>query len=521
MADNIVISKDSYCDESNPSTNYGNETILQHYNTGSRIVYGFIEPDISSLSDLYDVTDMYLMVYVLSNNTSSTLRYQRPTASWAESTITYNNMPSVFSGYENISLGASETGWQYIDITSFLGLAEDGEIDNYGFRFHRNDIDASYPINIASSDYGSSTYHPRVRVRYLDDDYGGYFDKTMSVYGVSNYTLCPCGNGRIVQGLTEQTGNYTTTLQVRTPWSDTYEDSEFVEVGETLTYSQSITGGTEYFKVKYDSTSYWSEIGYYPILYIEWYRDLGNRYVKTDGDDDDHGLSWDYAFASIEKGFDETPSAGNLYIESGIYSETLANINLPTGNTELNVHPTNESHVSTDSAIIVIGTGTPSSIGALSYNNSITYSNEYSIHFWSNCRASGTDVIHKVDCVLANTDSNTNKCEIRAAVLRQVGTDFNVIGVSEWNNVSLTANENDTVQMIHLGVEANTDDYIALQIHQKDDGYAAARIGMRYIDGGSNTRYYNNSDTDMLYSLTTSNVFGRSGDIALKAHWFD
>jgi hypothetical protein len=473
MADTIQITKDSYVSSTSPDTNYGTSISLPCYYESSLKTYVFIEPDISSITNMEDVVDIYMVISTVSAY-GGTLRTQRPSSSWAESTITYNNMPSVHTSYDERTIPASYDGFQYWDLTAYYGLEQIGEVTDYGFRFDRSDLAESYPIEFRSSDFSSTSVRPYLRVRYLDDDFDGYAtDSGSFMTNINNY-IPFFGNAIVYDDDSSQTYPYTAQCNVSPPWTSSYMGTEYLDEGESVTYSTSITGGTEYFIVENASTGYNAEIGYYPIFTVVWYREYGERYVKTDGDDDDNGLSWDYAFASIEKGFEATPDGGTLYIESGLYSETLANIDLASGNSEINIIPMDTTHTPSNEANVVIGTGTIIDVGdETSTAYAGTGATEYHIHLSTYDTVTSTTVVQYGYCSIYTTGTG-GTCMCRMVVYRPTGTfgTYNLIGTGTWSNIiSVPAYSHTVVNDLYCGLTVSSGDLIGIEVHNLGSAY--------------------------------------------------
>lgn len=497
MVDTVSITTDAFVSSASATTNYGtNESLL--ISGSSTIYYTLFDWDISSI-DMKDVVDIDVKLYGFSypSGVDCTATTHMITSTWDESTVTFNTMPTYSTTvHDTITYDTDVPQWYTIDILGINGQFYDGVYTQYGLLI---DSDGAGISSFRSSDYTTSAYRPYVEITYIDD-YGYYVDMyTGLVY--NTITLYITGNARIEQGAIEQVGDYTSILSVRTPWGTSYEDSEYLEVGETLTYSQSITGGTEYFKVKYDSTYYDGEIGYYPIYYIEWYREYNNRYVKTDGEDDDTGRAWDNSYATIEKGFAETPSGGNLYIENGIYSETLENLTLASGNTSITIHPTNESHVSTDYAAIAIGTGTVTDLGAtISNSSSIISGLSYLTIIDTQHTIPANTNIQLFDVSLVSASSSV--LQVRLVSYNLSGTVYTPVHIGEWSP-DISVSGTTSVSMMYTGVDVDEYDSIGLQIKYIS---GATQFGWRKYYTGTVDEYLWTSNNEMNGSLDTTSV---------------
>jgi hypothetical protein len=515
MSDTILITKDSYVNSSAADTNYDSSVTLNCYNTGTFTHYTFIEPDNSTISNIEDVVDIYMVLYVGSNTSDSELRYQRPSSSWAASTITWNNMPSVSDAYDQRVLDAGDTGWQYFNLTTYFGMEQIGELTNYGFRFARNDVSSD---SIRFYSYESSGVQPYLRIRYLDDDYDSYATTSGSFMTSLNHYIPFFGNAIVYDDDSSQTYPYTAQCNVSPPWTSSYMGTEYLDEGESVTYSTSITGGTEYFIVENTSTGYNAEIGYYPIFTAVWYRDYGARYVKTDGDDDDSGLTWNSAFESIEKGMSETPDGANLYIEEGMYSETLANLTLASGSTSINIIPMDDTHVSTNSANVVIGTGTVTTDGTTSGGSSGRGGGTEYYQFWCDTNvASSTCIIQTYGIGVYSTASATVRFKLTA--YRVSGTTMTFVDSGVWSDWYTVPSSGwyTVYDNLLAGISVQSGDVLMIQVQRADTNSVQVVF---YGETGS-TVYYVYTNHEFVANATTT-MFTQQADseLTLKVMYF-
>jgi hypothetical protein len=517
MADTIQITKDSYVSSTSPDTNYGTSISLPCYYESSLKTYVFIEPDISSITNMEDVVDIYMVISTVSAY-GGTLRTQRPSSSWAESTITYNNMPSVHTSYDERTIPASYDGFQYWDLTAYYGLEQIGEVTDYGFRFDRSDLAESYPIEFRSSDFSSTSVRPYLRVRYLDDDFDGYAtDSGSFMTNINNY-IPFFGNAIVYDDDSSQTYPYTAQCNVSPPWTSSYMGTEYLDEGESVTYSTSITGGTEYFIVENTSTGYNAEIGYYPIFTAVWYRDYGARYVKTDGDDDDSGLTWNSAFESIEKGMSETPDGANLYIEEGMYSETLANLTLASGSTSINIIPMDDTHVSTNSANVVIGTGTVTTDGTTSGGSSGRGGGTEYYQFWCDTNvASSTCIIQTYGIGVYSTASATVRFKLTA--YRVSGTTMTFVDSGVWSDWYTVPSSGwyTVYDNLLAGISVQSGDVLMIQVQRADTN----NVHVVFYGETGSTVYYVYTNNEFVANATTT-MFTQQADseLTLKVMYF-
>jgi hypothetical protein len=288
----------------------------------------------SSITNIEDVVNIQLKIYGGTGGDASTLYAHRVTGSWSDSTLTWNNQPGFVT--------TPKFDFEYTDVAHYytfdgniiVGEALDGVYTNYGIVFTKMDGGSSGSASFAN--IIGAGQDPYIYVTYLGGDYDNYYSIYSTDLMYNTYIWYVTGNGRIEQGQTNQS-TYETQLNVRPPWSSSYEDTIYLDVGESYTYSTSITGGTEYFIVENYDTGYHREIGYYPIYFIKWYRDYGKRYVKTDGDDDAGGNNWNNAWKTVNKGMEETPANYELHVGFGTYSSEPANNKLSPDNANVTV----------------------------------------------------------------------------------------------------------------------------------------------------------------------------------------
>ncbi len=106
---------DSYVDSGSPSTNYGSLTTLR--GDGSPVVRSYLRFDVQGLNGA--VTRATLRIFA---NSASTGGYEIRSVSnntWVESTITYNNAPTVGNVLDS-SGGFNAGVWTTVDITSYI-----------------------------------------------------------------------------------------------------------------------------------------------------------------------------------------------------------------------------------------------------------------------------------------------------------------------------------------------------------------------------------------------------------------
>jgi hypothetical protein len=472
MTQTITITKDAYVDQSSPNNNYGTNTLLPCYNTGTNINYALLDLPWTSITNTQDVVKIELKLRVLSNNNDSDISVTRLLSTWDESTVTYNNAPSdsVYGLYYEDSITNNIAHTYTIDLTSFIGMLNSGLYTDYGIAIHKTDIDAT-PISFASSEYATTAYRPYLEITELGDI--GYEYQVFSTIIDTWFTVWHPTMTSIVDNVDTNQTTYEIEVQIQAPWESSVS-TYYLDVGEQQMFSDVQAGYTDYFVVENYSTSFSGEIGYYPIIAVAYYREHNDRYVKTDGDDDDNGLSWDYAFASIEKGFEATPDGGTLYIESGLYSETLANIDLASGNSEINIIPMDTTHTPSNEANVVIGTGTIIDVGdETSTAYAGTGATEYHIHLSTYDTVTSTTVVQYGYCSIYTTGTG-GTCMCRMVVYRPTGTfgTYNLIGTGTWSNIiSVPAYSHTVVNDLYCGLTVSPGDLIGIEVHNLGSAY--------------------------------------------------
>jgi hypothetical protein len=97
-------------------------------------------------------------------------------------------------------------------------------------------------------------------------------------------------------------------------------------------------------------------------IYECWWREEpnGNIYVKQSGVDSAlRGHNWDYPVATPSYACSRVSDGGTIYIEAGMYSDTLADIDVASGNSSVALVPVNRTHNLNDEGNVVLcGTDT-------------------------------------------------------------------------------------------------------------------------------------------------------------------
>ncbi|RSD36503.1 MAG: hypothetical protein CI952_20 [Methanohalophilus sp.] len=326
MSYNVSITKDTDIDEANPDTNYGSGDRFHVQDYTDNEERTLLYYPVTSIDESSGVKSELKMKPSNRNSTIGTVTIYQPDSSWDESTVTWNNKPSVSTGTFGLEFQSQglDNSLQSVDITQITSRFLDGTYTNNGLYFVYESTDPN-DIGWFSSDQSSYT-QPYVEITEHSDYGYNYESPTFDAYSGDGFGFVYITLYAYVDiGFTTQSGNYQTEFDIRTPWSSTVH-TEYLDEGETVTYTNVETGYTEYFKVEYMFTSYDNEIGYFPVCKAYWYRKSDDTYVSTEnGDDDNSGISWDYAYETITKGASEVADGSTVYIDEGIYaSETNA-----------------------------------------------------------------------------------------------------------------------------------------------------------------------------------------------------
>jgi hypothetical protein len=499
MTQTYYVTDDARVDQSSPDTNYGTNTTLPCYNTGTNINYALLDLPWTSITNTQDVVKIELKLRVLSNNNDSDISVTRLLSTWDESTVTYNNAPSdsVYGLYYEDSITNNIAHTYTIDLTSFIGMLNSGLYTDYGIAIHKTDIDAT-PISFASSEYATTAYRPYLEITELGDI--GYEYQVFSTIIDTWYTVWHPTMTSIVDNVDTNQTTYEIEVQIQAPWESSVS-TYYLDVGEQQMFSDVQAGYTDYFVVENYSTSLSGEIGYYPVIAVAYYREYNKRYVKTDGSDSDTGRSWDFAFASIKKGFEETPNGGQLFIESGAYSETLTALDLPSGNTSLNIIPYDKTHTSLSTATVVIGTGTITDIGdessAASSSGGTGYS--YRIHLTDDFTIPSNIVAQLFHVALYVYNGAT--CRARFVAYRYSGGTYTRIAVGQWSDSFTNSSGSNMWNYFYdllIGQKITTGDFIGVQVE-----YISGTILIGHETSPGDTTITYLTDTEDVTSFTT------------------
>jgi|GEM_PF-3878560 len=130
----LYTSKDATIDESDPDNNYGSETSLSVDDMGSYENRVYMEYDISSLPANHIISSaIFHYCIIFGNDRDDTVRFQRTTSQFDESTITWNsNKPSTTSIHETDVSISGDDGWHQVDLTTIFADAYNAGLDYFG-----------------------------------------------------------------------------------------------------------------------------------------------------------------------------------------------------------------------------------------------------------------------------------------------------------------------------------------------------------------------------------------------------
>jgi len=178
---------DAYVNDSSGGTNYNNSEIWARYLSGPSHYIGCMYFDLSTIPSNAILDSVSLYIYILSASAAanSDIVLQRFKSSWAESTITHNNIPNVESGeLFNEDMDSWGTGWKSLQLS--VAEFEAMQANNYGFRMYP-DFTNFGTLKFASSEYATTTQRPYLSVVYhtpfrLETYYMDALDPEAKVY---------------------------------------------------------------------------------------------------------------------------------------------------------------------------------------------------------------------------------------------------------------------------------------------------------------------------------------------------
>ena len=175
----ITTNKDAYVDQYFASSNYGSQSkviIRAHDSENCRGYFGF---DLSSIPSSACISSAILKLRVYTTysdvSTQDQMYVYQVTGSWSESSITWNNQPSLSSegsgdGYliiNDIPTFPSTGSWISMDITSLVQDDFPNEQTDYMVRWVDEGQSSNYEVWFYSKEYSSSSC-ARLEITYVD-----------------------------------------------------------------------------------------------------------------------------------------------------------------------------------------------------------------------------------------------------------------------------------------------------------------------------------------------------------------
>jgi hypothetical protein len=166
-----AVGKDADIRSLAPNTNYGAVTSLS---IGEELLdpgWGFVTTliEFTGLSNYMGatVTNAGLAMYCFENTGLGANIHANPiTQAWNESTVTYNNQPTVNFSIDITCPVPSPGYWMYMDITSVVQNWLNGTYPNYGLMFYSRDVETTpgQYISCWSSDYTTEPFNRPILV---------------------------------------------------------------------------------------------------------------------------------------------------------------------------------------------------------------------------------------------------------------------------------------------------------------------------------------------------------------------
>jgi hypothetical protein len=161
--------KDAMVSILEPSVNFGNYRYLTANFGPATEVRGLVDFEGLSAISGATVNSAYLDLWIdTANSTDYDFGIYRVTASWEESSVTWQNQPAfVAEPYAKIKVSGAAGGPYTWDVKALVQEWAAGAYMNYGLVLKR--VDMQYPSNwpyFCSGDNANASYHPRLRVDY-------------------------------------------------------------------------------------------------------------------------------------------------------------------------------------------------------------------------------------------------------------------------------------------------------------------------------------------------------------------
>jgi RHS repeat-associated protein len=162
--------QDAFISSRYPNDNYANTTYLKAgYNPNesgkSRSFIKFSNAVLPSLGSGYVIQEATFYIYNYGGwKASNRIDLRRVKSSWSESSITWNNQPSV--GSREASYAKENYGWYSFDVTDLVKDWYSGDQTNYGLRLNARNEQYHNTKLFRSCEYGTSGYRPYLVINY-------------------------------------------------------------------------------------------------------------------------------------------------------------------------------------------------------------------------------------------------------------------------------------------------------------------------------------------------------------------
>ena len=169
-----------YCNDNNG--NNPNLTVLAYVqqNQTEHLYRSFLQPDLNQIPNNATVNSAILYVYgnpTASHNSTSSVNIKCKEAlqPWSESSVTWNNQPSLGGSLESKTIryngnpyDNSDSYWESWNITSLVQQWVKGQKPNYGVSLTTDDSPRLYPTEffMNSSDHSNSSLRPKLVITY-------------------------------------------------------------------------------------------------------------------------------------------------------------------------------------------------------------------------------------------------------------------------------------------------------------------------------------------------------------------
>ncbi|HBX49685.1 MAG TPA: hypothetical protein DEH02_01300 [Bacteroidales bacterium] len=197
--------KDALVTNGAPTTNYGNYTLFKSfagsaYGQGIPNLYyrSLIEFNLSAIPQNAVIKSAVLTLYGIAHEqlTQPNASYlQRVSATWSESTVTWNNQPaSVTDNRIGLPSSTSATQNYTVDVSYFVQNWINGTLANYGFLFKLQNEVKYTSMSFGSSDNSDTTKRPVLVITYstpgtITDYYPSNDSYVNNILTTSNYGL--------------------------------------------------------------------------------------------------------------------------------------------------------------------------------------------------------------------------------------------------------------------------------------------------------------------------------------------